>query len=205
MVGASGSGKSTLLRLLLGFEAPESGGIYYDRQDLSGLDVRAVRRQIGVVLQSRQLMPGDIFTNIVGASSLTLHERRARRGDGRPRRGHQGHAHGHAHGHQRGRRRILRRPEAAPHDRPGHRRAGHGVLLFDEATSALDNATQAIVSRSLETLNATRIVIAHRLSTIIRADRIYVFDRGRIVQTGTYDELINQEGLFAELAKRQML
>jgi ATP-binding cassette subfamily C protein len=78
------------------------------------------------------------------------------------------------------------------------------VLIFDEATSALDNRTQAIVTRSLEQLQATRIAIAHRLSTIVGADRIYVLQAGRIVQAGTYEELAGQEGLFAELIKRQM-
>jgi ABC-type bacteriocin/lantibiotic exporter with double-glycine peptidase domain len=78
------------------------------------------------------------------------------------------------------------------------------ILLFDEATSALDNQTQSIVSRSLEQLDATRIVIAHRLSTIINADQIYVFDHGRIAQSGTYKELIVQEGLFKDLAQRQI-
>ena len=78
------------------------------------------------------------------------------------------------------------------------------ILLFDEATSALDNNTQAIVSRSLEGLKATRIVIAHRLSTVQNADRIYVFDEGNVVQSGTFTELIQQDGLFAALAKRQL-
>jgi ABC-type bacteriocin/lantibiotic exporter with double-glycine peptidase domain len=79
------------------------------------------------------------------------------------------------------------------------------ILLFDEATSALDNQTQAIVSRSLEALDATRIVIAHRLSTIVKADRIFVLEAGRVVQSGTYAELIAQEGLFAKLAQRQLV
>jgi ATP-binding cassette subfamily C protein len=79
------------------------------------------------------------------------------------------------------------------------------ILLFDEATSALDNQTQAIVSRSLEALDATRIVIAHRLSTIVKADRIFVLEAGRVVQSGTYAELIVQEGLFAKLAQRQLV
>jgi ATP-binding cassette subfamily C protein len=79
------------------------------------------------------------------------------------------------------------------------------ILFFDEATSALDNATQEIVGTSLERLQATRIVIAHRLSTIRNADRIYVMEKGRIVQAGLYHELIEQEGVFAELAKRQMM
>jgi subfamily B ATP-binding cassette protein HlyB/CyaB len=78
------------------------------------------------------------------------------------------------------------------------------ILIFDEATSALDNQTQSIVSRSLEKLDATRIVIAHRLSTIVNADQIYVFDQGRIIQRGAYEELIGQEGLFRDLAQRQI-
>jgi ABC-type bacteriocin/lantibiotic exporter with double-glycine peptidase domain len=78
------------------------------------------------------------------------------------------------------------------------------VLFFDEATSALDNRTQAIVSESLERLRATRVVIAHRLSTILNADQIYVMQGGRVVQHGTYRELVEQEGLFAELARRQL-
>ena len=79
------------------------------------------------------------------------------------------------------------------------------ILLFDEATSALDNQTQADVSRSLEALDATRIVIAHRLSTIVRADRIYVLEAGRVVETGTYAELIGRDGPFAKLARRQLV
>jgi ABC-type bacteriocin/lantibiotic exporter with double-glycine peptidase domain len=79
------------------------------------------------------------------------------------------------------------------------------LLLWDEATSALDNRTQEIVSRAMEQMQATRIVIAHRLSTIMKADRIFVLDQGVVAQAGTYAELMNQEGLFAELAKRQLV
>jgi ABC-type bacteriocin/lantibiotic exporter with double-glycine peptidase domain len=78
------------------------------------------------------------------------------------------------------------------------------VILMDEATSALDNRTQAIVTESLDKLKATRIVIAHRLSTILNADRIYVIDSGRVVQQGTFLELVAQEGLFARLVARQL-
>jgi ATP-binding cassette subfamily C protein len=78
------------------------------------------------------------------------------------------------------------------------------LLYFDEATSALDNRTQAIVGNSLQQLRATRVVVAHRLSTIINADRIYVIERGQIVQSGRYEELILEPGLFAALAKRQI-
>lgn len=201
-VGASGSGKTTLMRLLLVFDKPESGGIYYDKQDLADLDVREVRRQLGVVLQNSVLMSGSIYENIVGASNLTVDDAwDAARMVGldqdieaMPMKMHtvisgQG---GTLSGGQRQRimiaRAIVNRPR---------------IVLFDEATSALDNKTQEIVSRSLEGLQATRIVIAHRLSTIVNADKIYVFDKGEIVQSGSYEELIRQPGLFAELARRQ--
>jgi ABC-type bacteriocin/lantibiotic exporter with double-glycine peptidase domain len=78
------------------------------------------------------------------------------------------------------------------------------ILIFDEATSALDNVTQAMVTRSLEQLNATRVVIAHRLSTIQDARRIYVMQRGRIVEQGEYGELLTAGGLFTTLARRQI-
>ena len=203
-VGPSGCGKSTLFRLFLGFETPESGAIYYDGQDLSGLDVQAVRRQMGVVLQSSRLLSGDIFTNIVGSSPLTLDDaweaaRLAGIEDDIRRMPMGMHTMiseggGGISGGQRQRlllaRAIVNRPR---------------ILLLDEATSALDNQTQDIVSRSLERLHATRIVIAHRLSTIMNAHRIYVVDRGEVVQYGTYQELLNQKGLFQELAMRQLL
>jgi NHLM bacteriocin system ABC transporter ATP-binding protein len=203
LVGPSGSGKSTLLRLLLGFETPESGAVYYDGQDLAGLDVHAVRRQIGVVLQQGRLTTGDIFTNIAGASSATVEDAwlAARlaglEADIRqmpmgmhtvvPEGG------GTLSGGQRQRLLIARALVHRPR-----------VLLFDEATSALDNRTQAIITQSLAGLQATRIVVAHRLSTITSADRILVFDQGRIVQSGTYQDLLHQPGLFAQLARRQL-
>ena len=79
------------------------------------------------------------------------------------------------------------------------------ILLFDEATSALDNKTQAIVSASLERLQVTRVAIAHRLSTIRHANRIYVLQDGRVVQHGSFEQLANQQGLFAQLIARQRL
>lgn len=204
VVGSSGSGKSTLLRLLLGFETSESGAVYYNGEDLAVLDVQSVRRQLGVVLQNSRLLPGSIFSNIVGSLPLTMDdawEAAAMAGlaediQQMPMGMHTVIAEGAStlSGGQRQRlliaRAIVNRPR---------------IIFFDEATSALDNRTQAVVSRSLEGLNATRVVIAHRLSTIINADRIYVMDQGRIVQSGTYTELINQEGVFAGLAKRQLL
>ncbi|RDU95493.1 NHLP bacteriocin export ABC transporter permease/ATPase subunit [Trinickia dinghuensis] len=204
VVGPSGSGKSTLFRLLLGFEQPASGAVYYDGQDLAGLDAGSVRRQLGVVLQNGKLMPGDIFTNIVGSAPRTLDQAwEAARMAGMdediramPMGMHTVIAEGMntISGGQRQRLMIAR----ALVNRPA-------VLLFDEATSALDNQTQAIVTESIGRLGATRIVIAHRLSTIRQADRIVVIDAGKVVETGSYDALIALNGHFAALAKRQQL
>jgi ABC-type bacteriocin/lantibiotic exporter with double-glycine peptidase domain len=203
-VGPSGSGKSTLLRLLLGFEKLESGSIYYDGQELGGLDVQEVRRQMGVVLQNGRLIVGDIFRNIVGSGTATQEEaweaaRMAGIADdinAMPMKMHTviGEDASTLSGGQRQRLMIAR----AIVNRPR-------ILLFDEATSALDNRTQAIVTASLERLQATRIVVAHRLSTIANAARIYVVERGRIVQSGSYGELIAEPGAFAELARRQLV
>ncbi|MCB9454522.1 MAG: NHLP bacteriocin export ABC transporter permease/ATPase subunit [Anaerolineaceae bacterium] len=203
LVGPSGSGKSTLFRMLLGFETPESGAVFYDGQNLAGLDIRSVRRQLGVVLQNSQLITGDIFTNIAGQSRLTQEdawdaaEMAGLAEDIRqmPMGMHTVISAGSStlSGGQRQRLLIARAIAMKPR-----------ILLFDEATSALDNATQQTVSSNLERLDATRVVIAHRLSTIVGADRIIVLDKGRIVQEGTYDELMRQQdGLFADLVRRQ--
>ena len=202
-VGPSGAGKSTLLRLLLGFEAPTAGSLYFDREDLAGLNLQAVRRQVGVVLQNGRLMPGDILTNITGSSLLTLDDAwEAARLSGlakdieqMPMGMHTVVNEGEStlSGGQRQRLMIARAIVSKPR-----------ILFFDEATSALDNATQAQVSRSLERLKATRVVVAHRLSTIQNADRIYVMEGGKIAQQGTYAELMSQPGTFAELAQRQI-
>jgi ATP-binding cassette subfamily C protein len=203
-VGPSGSGKSTLLKLMLGFEYLESGSIFYDGQELGGLDIQEVRRQMGVVLQNGKLIAGDIFRNIVGSANATQDEaweaaRLAGIADdvrAMPMQMHTviGEGASTLSGGQRQRLMIAR----AIVNRPR-------ILLFDEATSALDNRTQAIVTASLEGLKATRIVVAHRLSTIANADRIYVIERGRLVQQGTYGQLIREKGTFHELARRQLI
>jgi ABC-type bacteriocin/lantibiotic exporter with double-glycine peptidase domain len=203
-VGPSGAGKSTILRLLLGFEAPEKGSIYFDHVDFAQLDRQAVRRQIGVVFQNSRLTSGDIFRNIVGSAPLTLDDAwEAARLSGldddinsMPMGMHTVISEGEStlSGGQRQRlliaRAIVNRPK---------------MLFFDEATSALDNVTQAKVARSLESLKTTRVVVAHRLSTIMNADRILVIQGGKIVQQGAYDELLAQPGLFTDLAKRQII
>lgn len=202
LVGGSGSGKSTLFRLLLGFERPESGIIAYDGQDLAGLNVEAVRRQLGVVLQGGRLLSGSIFDNIASGAQITLDEAwEAAQMAGfaediaaMPMEMHTviSEGGGNLSGGQRQRLLIARALALKPR-----------ILLFDEATSALDNRTQAIVSDSLDRLQVTRIVIAHRLSTIRNADRIYVLQAGRILQQGKFEELANQAGLFAQLMTRQ--
>lgn len=204
LVGASGSGKSTLLRCLLGYETPSAGGVFYDNQNLAGLDARAVRRQMGVVLQHSQVMTGDIFSNIVGSTLKNIDDAwEAARYCGleediraMPMGMHTVISEGGntLSGGQRQRlmiaRAIIQRPR---------------ILLFDEATSALDNRTQEMVTRSLDEIRATRVVIAHRLTTVMNANQIIVLDKGRIVQRGTYRELIDVPGVFQDLAKSQLL
>jgi NHLM bacteriocin system ABC transporter ATP-binding protein len=204
IVGASGSGKSTLLRLLLGFETAARGGVYYDGKDLETLDLRLLRRQIGTVLETAGLVPGSIFENIAGSAPLSrgqvidatrlagLDADIAAMPMGLESFVMEGGSQ--LSGGQRQRVMIAR----ALVNRPR-------LIFFDQATSALDNRTQAIVGESLSAMNATRIVIAHRLSTIRDADRIVVLEGGRIVETGTYAELVGRDGAFHRLVQRQLL
>jgi NHLM bacteriocin system ABC transporter ATP-binding protein len=203
-VGGSGCGKSTMLRLLLGFEKPASGSIYYDGQDLSTLDSRGVRQQLGVVLQESRVLPTDIFRNIVGTSAHTMDEAweaatMAGLADdvkNMPMGMHTvvSEGGGTFSGGQRQRLLIAR----ALINRPR-------VIFFDEATSALDNRAQKQVTESMDRLDATRIVIAHRLSTIVNANRIFYFEGGEIREQGSYAELMAKNGLFAQLARRQIV
>ncbi|MBR1144621.1 NHLP bacteriocin export ABC transporter permease/ATPase subunit [Bradyrhizobium sp. AUGA SZCCT0431] len=204
IVGPSGSGKSSLFRLLLGFEKPESGTVFLDGKAIDTLDISAVRRQLGVVLQNGKLATGSLYDNICGGVQLPLDQAwEAARLAGleddikaMPMGMNTVVAEGvnTLSGGQRQRIMIARAVARRPR-----------VLLFDEATSALDNQSQAIVSNSLGNLNVTRIVIAHRLSTVRQADRIIVLVDGKVVQTGSYDELSNTPGTFASFAKRQLL
>lgn len=202
-VGPSGSGKSTIFRLLLGFEEPEAGRVCFDGQDLESLDVTAVRRQFGVVLQTSRINAGSILESIGSGASVSLDETWEAAEDAgfaddireMPMGMHTVVSEGGSNlsGGQRQRLLIARSLVSRPK-----------ILLFDEATSALDNRTQNIVSRSLERRKVTRIVIAHRLSTIRNANRIYVLDQGAVVESGTFDDLVNAQQLFASMMARQV-
>lgn len=205
IVGATGCGKSTLMRIMLGFETPQKGAVYFDGKDLSSIDLKSLRRRVGVVMQNGKLFQGDIFSNItISAPWLTMDDaweaaelagiaddiRRMPMGmhtlisEGS----------GGVSGGQRQRLMIARAIAPKPK-----------ILMFDEATSALDNMTQKKVSSSLDALKCTRIVIAHRLSTIKQCDRIIVLEKGKIIEDGKYEELIAGNGYFAELVARQRL
>ena len=203
IVGRTGCGKSTLMRLLLGFEKPEKGAVYYDGKDIERLDLGSLRRRIGTVMQQSGLFQGDIYSNIVlTAPGLSLDEAWAAAetagiadeirampmgmytmvSEGG----------GGLSGGQKQRLMIARAVAPKPK-----------LLLFDEATSALDNKAQRQVSEALDAMGCTRVVIAHRLSTIRHCDRILVLDGGRIVEDGSYDELVRKNGFFADLVARQ--
>ena len=205
VVGKTGCGKSTLVRLLLGFEKPETGAVLYDGRNLDTFDLPSLRRKIGTVTQNAGLFQGDIYSNIViTAPELTLEDAWAAAetagiaddirampmgmytliAEGQ----------GGISGGQR--QRIMIARAIAPKPK---------LLIFDEATSALDNKTQRQVSEALDQMGCTRIVIAHRLSTIRHCDRILVLEGGRIIEDGTYDDLIEKGGSFAELVERQRL
>jgi NHLM bacteriocin system ABC transporter ATP-binding protein len=202
LVGSSGSGKSTLMRLLLGFNAASEGTVYYDGQDLASLDITAVRRQLGVVLQNGRINAGSIYENIAASTLLPVSsawEAAEMAGFADDVRAMPmgmytfvSEGGGNISGGQRQRLMIARALALKPK-----------ILLFDEATSALDNRTQAIVTESLDSFGVTRIVIAHRLSTIRNADRIYVIEAGRVVQQGSFEALAHEEGVFAQLIARQ--
>ncbi len=205
IVGATGCGKSTLMRIMLGFETPQKGAVYYDGMDLATLDLKSLRQKIGTVMQNGKLFQGDIYSNIViSAPQLGMEEAWSaaeKAGvkediEAMPMGMHTliSEGSGGISGGQRQRLMIAR--AIAPKPR---------ILMFDEATSALDNITQKIVSDSLDSLKCTRIVIAHRLSTIRQCDRIIVLDKGKIIEDGKYDELIAKNGYFADLVSRQRL
>jgi ATP-binding cassette subfamily C protein len=204
IVGASGCGKSTLLKLLLGFEVPDSGQIFYGGQDLRTLDKQALRKNLGVVLQNGKLIAGSIYENItVTAPEATMTDVQSvleavglKDDVAQMPMGVQtvlSESSGTISGGQQQRIMIARAIIGKP-----------AVLIFDEATSALDNLTQAAVCASLDKMNVTRIVVAHRLSTIRTCDRIVVLQDGSVAEEGNYETLMKSKGLFYQLASRQI-
>ena len=204
IVGKSGCGKSTLMRLMLGFEKPLTGGIYYDHYDLAKVDKASLRRKIGCCLQSGSLFTGDLFHNITITAPWSTHDdawealRMACLEDDVRRMPMGLHTMvseggGGFSGGQKQRILIARALISKP-----------DIIFFDEATSALDNISQKAVSDNLDELMCTRVVIAHRLSTIRHCDRIIVLDKGRIAEQGTFEELMESKGLFYEMAQRQL-
>ncbi|GMB10409.1 MAG: NHLP family bacteriocin export ABC transporter permease/ATPase subunit [Candidatus Improbicoccus devescovinae] len=205
IVGTTGCGKSTLLRILLGFEKPETGAVYYGGNDISSLDLGTLRQKIGVVIQNGTIFAGDIFSNIIvtapwknmddaweaaklasldadiKAMPMGMHTLIAEGAGG-------------ISGGQKQRLMIARAIIARP-----------SILFLDEATSALDNITQSYIAKSLANLKCTRLVIAHRLSTVKNCDRILVLDKGTIIESGNYETLMSKKGMFYELAIRQVV
>ena len=203
ITGESGSGKSTLFKLALGLHQPSAGAVYYDGRDLKHLNIKQLRRKIGVVPQDVQLHPEDVWDNIVGdyedataaevwnaarvaaidqvisampmGMMTNVGARASVMSGGESQRIVVAHA-------------MIRNPR---------------ILFLDEATNWLDNESQAEVMENLASLTATRIVIAHRLSTLRQADRIYVLSAGRVVQQGSFAELAATEGPFQDLVRRQ--
>lgn len=204
IVGPSGCGKSTLLKLLLGFEKPKKGKIFYDNKDIDYLDKRELRKKFGVVLQDGGMISGSIYDNIrVGSPDVDMKrveeviEEVGLKDDiaGMPMGLHTvvSEGAGTISGGQRQRILIARALAGKP-----------SILFFDEATSALDNVTQNMVVDTLEKINATKLVIAHRLSTVRRCDRIIVMEGGRIIEEGDFDTLMEKKGFFHDLAVRQL-
>lgn len=204
LVGPSGSGKSTVVRLLLGFDRPESGSVTYDGKDLTTLDARAVRAQIGVAMQSSSVTGADILSVITGDWPLTEDDAWAAAakvglaGDIRAlpmgMRTLVGDNAVTFSGGQR--QRLVLAAAIARNPR---------MVILDEATSALDSVTQAQVSESFERLQVTRVVVAHRLGTIRNADRVIVLEAGRVVQEGTFEGLAAVPGIFQNMVLRQTL
>ena len=204
ITGESGAGKSTLFRLALGIDRPSAGAVYFDGRDLRHLNLKQVRRQIGAVPQSVKLHPLDLWDNLVSHHEGVTNEEvwkavRVAQVEAEIKSmpmglmtmvGTSGAV---LSGGESQRVTIARSVIGSPR-----------IMLFDEATNWLDNESQAKVMENLAALTSTRLVIAHRLSTLEAADRIYVLKAGKVVESGSFTELMEAEGAFQELIKRQI-
>jgi ATP-binding cassette subfamily B protein len=207
-VGPSGSGKTTLMKLLVGLYRPQEGAIYYNGIDENSMDFNDLRAQIGFVTQDTQLFSGTIKENllfvnpsatedelqdVLKKASVTNLLARAERGidtvigEGGLK----------LSGGEKQRlsiaRALIRKPR---------------LLIFDEATSALDSLTEEEINKTIRNISSLNdqitILIAHRLSTIMHADRIYVLERGEVVETGTHDILLEEKGLYYAMWRQQI-
>ena len=204
IAGESGAGKSTLFRLALGVDQPSSGSVYFDGRDLRRLNLKQLRRKIGVVPQAVQLHPQDLWDNIVAhhdeasteeawQAAQTAEIEREIKSMPMGMMTLVGTSGAVLSGGESQRITIARALMRGPR-----------ILLLDEATNWLDNESQAQVMQNLAVLTSTRIVIAHRLSTLEQADRIYVLQAGKVVQSGAFGELMEVDGVFRDLVKRQI-
>lgn len=216
-VGPSGSGKSTMIKLLAGLYTPTVGDIYFNDINIKDLDINSLRKKIGLVAQETQLFAGTIRENLtfvkpdstdeemMRALNLAQAESILDKGDDKKglntRIGEGGVK---LSGGEKQRlaiaRALLRNPD---------------LIVFDEATSSLDSITEKAITDTIKNINketgkeisnkkVTHILVAHRLSTILHADRIYVFEKGQIIETGTHDELVEKAGLYAALWREQV-
>jgi len=212
LVGSTGAGKSTAMALLYRVYDPQSGKISIDGRDIRSVKLASLRRNVGVIFQEPLLFNRSIAENLrVGNPDATDEAildacRRAEALDFIERHGDGLNADGlNANVGERGRmlsggeRQRLSIARALLKDPP--------ILILDEATSALDAATEAKVTAALAEvmMGRTTFVIAHRLATVRNATRVLVFDRGRIVESGSFDELVAKGGIFARLAEAQFL
>ena len=207
LVGESGCGKSTFLKILMGMEKPDDGSVFYDGQSLTGLNAKSLRRCIGSVFQFSRLFPGTIRDNVCLGNSGHPDDDRiwaaldfVGLGDyvrGLPLKLETEISESNSSGFSGGQRQMILLARAVLNQ--------PGVLILDEATSALDNMTQEHVLRNIRDMRSTVIMVAHRLSTVAGFDRILVFDRGKIVEEGSYEVLMRQNGVFAALVRKQLI
>ena len=207
-VGPSGSGKTTLMKLLVGLYRPQEGNIFYNGLDENNIDFNDLRNQIGFVTQDTQLFSGTIRENLMFVNPKATEEElldalakascnyllsRAEKGvdtmigEGGLK----------LSGGEKQRlsiaRALIRKPR---------------LMIFDEATSALDSLTEEEITDTIRNISSTSnqvtILIAHRLSTIMHADRIYVLERGEVVETGTHADLLSEKGLYYAMWRQQI-
>jgi ATP-binding cassette subfamily C protein len=204
LVGPSGSGKSTLVRLMLGFDKPDSGTVFFDGMDLASLDVQSLRRRIGTVLQGSKLFAGSIYDNIRAGGELTIEEAWAA--------AEQADAAEDIRAMPMGMHTVLKAGRAGLSAGQQQKlilarafASKPRVLLLDDAASGLDLRAQEAVNRTLARLPMTRIVVAHRLASVREADLIFVLESGRVVESGRFQDLSQGSGWFADFVRRQSI